>query len=120
MTNLTWPDCSPDALRAVGYKTKAFEDPFSAIEEIGAKHSEYSLVLTDWRMPKMNGLQLAKKIDEIDKEIKIMLMSAYDMEEDQLKEAKMSDYIRKPIHMNQIIESVKKQLSYIETPATLA
>jgi hypothetical protein len=32
-------------------------------------------------------------------------------EEDQLKEANMSDYIRKSFHINQMIETVKKRLS---------
>ena len=73
-------------------------------------HSEICLLVTDWRMPKMNGLELTKKVTEIDHEIKAMLMSAYDLEEDQLKEINKNDYLRKPIHMNKLIDAVKKEV----------
>ena len=46
----------------------------------------------------------------IDDEIKAMLMSAYDLEEDQLKEINKNDYLRKPIENNKLIDAVKKEV----------
>ena len=73
-------------------------------------HSEICLLVTDWRMPEMNGLELTKKVTEIDHEIKAMLMSAYDLEKDQLKEINKNDYLRKPIENNKLIDAVKKEV----------
>ena len=61
-------------------------------------------------MPQMNGLELTKNVLAIDDEIKVILMSAYDLEEDQLKEINKNDYLRKPIHMNKLIDAVKKEV----------
>jgi two-component SAPR family response regulator len=72
------------------------------------------MVITDWKIPKMSGFELIRKIDEMDQDIKIVLMSAYELEEDQLKEVNKDDYLKKPIHMSKLIETVKKEL--IQTP----
>ena len=58
-------------------------------------------------MPQMNGLELTKRVSEIDETIKILLMSAFELEQDQLNEVNMDDYL-KPIHMNQLIDAVRK------------
>ena len=60
-------------------------------------------------MPDMNGLELTKRVNEIDNEIGIMLMSAYELEEDQLKEVNKDDYLRKPVHIGQLIETIKRE-----------
>jgi DNA-binding NtrC family response regulator len=44
------------ALGSVGCKTRAFDNPVSAIKDISIHHSECRLVLTDWKMPILPGL----------------------------------------------------------------
>ena len=100
-----------DGLQSAGYKTKAFNDPEAAIEYISTHDSEISLVITDWKMPKMNGLELTKIVSEIDDKIKFMLMSAYELDKDQLKEVNKENYMKKPIRMAELIETVKKELT---------
>jgi DNA-binding response OmpR family regulator len=99
-----------DGLQSAGFKAKEFDDPEAAMEYVSMNHPKIALVITDWRMPKINGLGLAKAIRQIDDEIKIMLMSAYELEQDQLKETEKDDYLKKPIHMAKLIETVKKEL----------
>ena len=60
-------------------------------------------------MPDMNGLELTKRITEIDNEISVMLMSAYELEQDQLKEINKDDYLKKPFHMAKLIDSIKRE-----------
>ena len=60
-------------------------------------------------MPDMNGLELTKKVTEIDDEIGVMLMSAYELDHEQLKEVNKDDYLRKPVHMEQLIETIKRE-----------
>ena len=61
-------------------------------------------------MPQMNGLELTKRVSEIDEEIKILLMSAFEIEQNQLKEINVGDYLKKPIHMNQLIDAARKEV----------
>jgi len=99
-----------DALKAVGFKTMGFSDPLAATEYIKSHHSDFSLVLTDWRMPKMTGIELTGLISSIDSEIKVILMSAYELDRDELKEIQKNEYLKKPIHVAKLIEAVKSQL----------
>ena len=36
-------------------------------------------------------------------------MSAYELEEDQLKEVNKDDYLRKPVHIGNLIDSIKRE-----------
>ena len=103
-----------DALKAGDLNGIGFDDPLIALEYIREHSSDIGMVITDWKMPKMSGFELIRKIDEMDQDIKIVLMSAYELEEDQLKEVNKDDYLKKPIHMSKLIETVKKELT--QTP----
>lgn len=103
-----------EALSSVGLNGIGFNDPLLALEYIREHSSDIGMVITDWKMPKMSGFELIRKIDEMDQDIKIVLMSAYELEEDQLKEVNKDDYLKKPIHMSKLIETVKKELT--QTP----
>ena len=98
-----------DGLQSAGYKTQAFDDPEAAIEHITTNNSNISLVITDWKMPKLNGLEFTKIVSQIDDKIKVMLMSAYELDQDQLREINKNDYLRKPVHMAQLIDSIKRE-----------
>ena len=43
-------------------------------------------------------------------------MSAYELDEQQLKEINKGDYVKKPIHMNQLIDTVQKEVYSTVTP----
>ena len=60
-------------------------------------------------MPQTNGLDLTKRVLEIDEEIKILLMSAFEIEQKQINEVNVGDYL-KPIHMNQLIDAARKEV----------
>ena len=93
-----------DALKSNGYKAKAFTDPLVAFEQICSDHSSYGLVLSDVRMPTLSGIELATKLREKYKEIKIILMSAYETEYIRTSNMKNIDYfISKPAHIEKVL-----------------
>jgi DNA-binding NtrC family response regulator len=98
-----------DALKASDLNAIGFDNPFTALEYIRENHDTICLIVTDWRMPDIDGLELIKQVAGIDNEIGIMLMSAYELEEDQLKEVNKDDYLRKPVHIGKLIEIVKRE-----------
>ena len=65
----------------------------------------------------MNGLELIKLIKQMDDQIKVILMSAFELEENRLKEITIEKYLRKPMHITQLVEAVKKQLLETEVVA---
>ena len=101
-----------DALKAADLNAIGFDNPFTALEYIRENHDTICLIVTDWRMPDIDGLELIKQIAGIDNEIGIMLMSAYELEEDQLREVNIDDYMRKPVRIAKLIEIVKRELSH--------
>ena len=99
-----------DALKAGDLNAIGFDNPLTALEYISENHSTICLVVTDWKMPDMNGLELTKRITEIDNEIGVMLMSALRVGyRIQLKEINKNDYLKKPIHMAKLIDSIKRE-----------
>ena len=98
-----------DALKAADLNAIGFDNALTALKYISDNHSTICLIVTDWKMPDMNGLELTKRITEIDNEISVMLMSAYELEQDQLKEINKDDYLKKPFHMTKLIDSIKRE-----------
>jgi len=98
-------------LQQAGFKAIAFDDPITALEHIASNPQEFSMVITDWKMPKMNGLEFTKQLSDIDGKIRVMLMSAYDLDQDQLRKVNKDDYLRKPMHIAKLIDSIETALS---------
>jgi YesN/AraC family two-component response regulator len=87
-----------------GCVVNGFTDPLVAYDSISAEHSRYRLVLTDIRMPKLNGVELANRINDIDKDIKLILMSAFDQTDIPL--GLPHEFVQKPIHIQKLKEIV--------------
>ena len=62
-------------------------------------------------MPVIDGFELARLIHEIDHEIKIICMSAFDIHGDDLIETEMDEYMQKPIHIAELIKVIQKHLT---------
>jgi len=83
-------------------------------EEAYALYEEKSphIVITDIKMPKLTGIELAKKIRKQDKDIQIIIISAY-TEVDYMLDAidlSLMKYIVKPITETKLFEALKKFL----------
>jgi DNA-binding NtrC family response regulator len=70
------------------------------------------LVLTDIRMPEMDGLELTSEMRQLYPDIPVIIMTAYPTVESAVEALrnKVSDYITKPFNINQLYKSVMAQL----------
>lgn len=97
-----------------GYYVEAFSDPYQALQSfIDSKPGYYFLIILDIRMPSMNGLQLYKKLKEIDRNIKVIFISALEATEELvsvLEGVKRVDVMRKPVDRGQFIQKVKSSI----------
>jgi DNA-binding response OmpR family regulator len=94
-----------------GYNVISFADPILAFECFKETSDKHSLIITDLRMPGLSGIELAKKIREINTEIKIFLTTAFDTKD--LKDqsdfgiARIDRLIQKPFHFSDLREWIK-------------
>ena len=102
-----------DALKSSGFRTTGFNDPVEAIEYLRKHHNEFGLVVTDWRMPKMDGSVIIKLISQTDPSIGIMMISAFDFDDEELHEITKEDFLQKPIHIEQFIETIRQKVTPI-------
>ncbi|MGZ5549466.1 MAG: response regulator [Nitrososphaeraceae archaeon] len=100
-----------EILTNAGYHVEGFNDPLKAIAECNINHDKYVLIISDVRMPKMTGIELVKKIAEIDDNIKVILMTAFDVTGEELKEVKIEKFLNKPVHLKKLVDIVKMSLS---------
>jgi DNA-binding NtrC family response regulator len=94
-----------EALKSRGYTVDVFTDSLVASEKIKSEHQNYSLVLTYVRMPKLTGVDLGKQILEVDRSVRIILISAFE-----LMENTDLEYVKKPILISDLIEIVDQKL----------
>ena len=61
-----------------GLKVYKFTDPFAALEHFNPGCKDHHIVISDIRMPGMNGYEFIKKVKRIKPECRTILMSAFD------------------------------------------
>ena len=99
-----------------GISVFSFVDPVIAFQHFTENHESYALVISDLRMPSLNGLELLKKVKTLNPKVRTILMSAYNFEEEELyqkymKEAVINSTIEKPVTMNRLYQRVRDELS---------
>lgn len=93
-----------------GFDIHTEHDPEKAFSMI--RDQEFDLLISDYRMPKMNGLELIEKVREIDPVIAILMISAYGSIETAVKiiKAGASDYLMKPIDLKELLMLIEKSI----------
>ena len=91
-----------DALKAKGYEVKSFE---RALDGLKAYSEEpFDIVLTDVRLPDINGMEVLRRIKEIDDSSMVIIMTAFGTIKDAVEAMKMGafDYITKPFSLDEL------------------
>jgi DNA-binding NtrC family response regulator len=98
-----------------GISVVSFVDPVKAFEHFTENKERYVLVISDLRMRGLNGLELLKKVKTSNPNVRTILMSAYNFDEEEkfqqyMEEEVINSTIEKPITMNRLNERVREQL----------
>ena len=99
--------------RKFGSDVFAFTDPFLALEHFKLNSERYGLVISDVRMPAMNGYEFVTKVKQINPDVKVCLMSAFeinDLELD-LKSIKIDEFLQKPLSIGKLTEVIGGMLT---------
>lgn len=100
-----------ELLKSKNYAVFSFTNPLKALEDYKKNYDQYSMVISDIRMPEMNGFDLVKNIKKVDPNISIILMSAYDnIDYSKLNNITINAFIQKPIKITELLSKVEKYL----------
>ncbi|HXW11617.1 MAG TPA: response regulator [Nitrososphaeraceae archaeon] len=110
-------DLFQDALSTYidGISVVSFNDPTLALEHYTQNKQDYTLIISDMRIPLMTGLELLKKVKELNPNVRTMLVSALDMPDDPefqkyLKDGVIDSFLEKPITINRLCEKVRNEV----------
>lgn len=91
-----------------GYVCETAEDGLEALEKV-SKGTNYDLVLLDFVMPRMNGLEFLSSVKEISPDLLVMMISGYRTRENTLEALKLGaiGFIKKPFSLQDVLKSLK-------------
>jgi DNA-binding NtrC family response regulator len=97
-----------------GITVVTFNDPVLALEHFTDNKENYALVISDLRMPNLNGLELLKKIKKLNEKVRTTLISAYDIENNVVFQhyaqlGIIDSFIPKPVTINQLCQRVRDE-----------
>ena len=105
-----------DTLTALGTNPETAESGKTALKKLLAKKEAgkpYNVIILDWKMPGIDGVELTKKIREIaGNDISILLVSAYDWTqiEENAKKAGIDGFISKPLFRSSLFKKISEVL----------
>ena len=97
-----------------GYHVDTFSNPHAALQTFTGSPSRYSLILTDFRMPGMTGIELAKLVHQTKNDVKVLIMTAFELDQEMLRDIPTIDkteILQKPFRLEQLCKAVKKSLT---------
>jgi CheY-like chemotaxis protein len=106
------------SLELKGLNTAGFTNPILAVEHFRKNNNatNYDIVITDIRMPQMNGFEVARTVKQIRPSIKIVFITAFEINKSEfekvLPSTKVDAFITKPVSSSIFFERIKEAMKY--------
>lgn len=93
----------------------AFTDSEEALQNFQSYPKDhYCLMLSDIRMPGMSGIQLARRVKQINPNVKVILMTSFEIKENEFSKVfpstQVDGFVQKPVHLegltNKILDTI--------------
>lgn len=101
-----------------GISLFTFTDPILALEHFQVNEYAYVLVISEFKMPGLNGLEFLRKVKELNRFVRTILMTAFEIEDNIFREYTKSkiinSFLQKPIRIHDLIKEVNTQLHSYE------
>lgn len=100
--------------RMEGTSLVSFNDPAIALDHYKKNVHDYALVIADFRMPNMDGMELLKRVKKLNPKVRTLLMSAYEFRgnpifEKYFKDGIIDSYMDKPMTVNGLCQRVTEE-----------
>ena len=87
------------------------EEALNMLEVAHTKHEHYGLVLLDWKMPEMDGIEVARRIRErYDRETTVIILTSYNWDEimNDALHAGVDSFLAKPLFASNVIDEFER------------
>jgi DNA-binding NtrC family response regulator len=97
-------------LQKNGFLVDAFTNPEEALQRFKSNTEAYCLVLSDIRMPVLSGIQLSKKVKEANPNVKVVLMTAFEIRDNEFSKVfpsiPVDGFVQKPIGIKDLTDKI--------------
>jgi DNA-binding NtrC family response regulator len=99
-------------LKFAGYEVHPFSNPLMAIQHVEQDCKDCQVLVSDVRMPNMNGFQLVRRIKDFRPYMKIIMMTAYEVSirefQAMFPTLPIDDVLKKPFAPSKLAEIIKE------------
>jgi two-component system probable response regulator PhcQ len=93
----------------------SFSDSVLALEHFRYNKGKYRLVIADWKLPNLNGLELLNTVKQLNPNVSSILISAYEVQNEPrfqryVEEGIIDRFIQKPTTLNYLCREVNNQI----------
>ena len=93
-----------------GFLVDAFTNPEEALQSFKSNAESYCLVLLDIKMPALSGIQLARKVKEVNPNVKVLLLTALGIRDNEVYDVSSSTnvdgFVQKPIGNKELTDKI--------------
>jgi DNA-binding NtrC family response regulator len=94
-----------------GFLVDAFTNPEEALQRFKSNPKSYSLVMSDSGMPALSGIELAKKVKEINPNVKVLLLTGFGLRSIEFSKASppttvVDGFLQKPISIKKLTDKI--------------
>jgi two-component system, OmpR family, response regulator len=102
-----------------GYEVKTLQDPSAVEDEV--KNGDYHILVLDVMMPKLDGIEVLRRVRKIDDDIAVVMFTGYPNLESAVAAMKLDavDYIKKPFNVDEfreVLARVMRKKGLVRTP----
>ena len=111
-------DDDPDTILALkiglinyGFLVDAFTNPGEALQKFKSNPKSYSLVMSDSGIPALSSIELAKKVKEINPNVKVLLLTGFGLRSIEFSKVSPSasvvdGFVQKPIGIRELTNKI--------------
>jgi DNA-binding NtrC family response regulator len=117
LANLLIVDDDPDIAQVLKqgflknkFLVSAFTNPEEALQNFQSHSEDYCLMLSDIRMPGISGIKLARKVKEINPNVKVVLMTSFEIKDNEFSKVfpstQVDSFAQKPILIEDLTNKI--------------
>jgi len=101
-----------DVMDMLGYRVLEAADGREALAVCEQHRKDISLVLSDWVMPSMSGLALARELEKRDMAFKVLMLTGHPLDHETMRAvpASVVGWLQKPVDLSELADAVAQAL----------
>jgi DNA-binding NtrC family response regulator len=93
-----------------GFLVNTFTNPEEALQNFQSNSEDYCLMLSDIRMPGISGIKLARRVKEINPNVKVILLTSFEIKDNEFSKVfpsmQVDGFAQKPISIKDLTNKI--------------